>query len=89
MQPRTEPDVLNGKLSKIRNSTEENRYGLRSDSVSTTVVLQDHINQAKGIIKTLRKQKQQINDKLLELNIKTENMLSDEEVSVLQAEAIL
>ena len=50
---------------------------------------QEQIDQAKGEILNLRKQKQKINDEVLELNIKTEIPLSDDVVAILQAEGLI
>ena len=82
--------ILLGKLSKIRQreDTARSLYG-RDDSVNTSVVSTDQINQAKEEIKNLKKQKQKLNDEILELNIKTEIPLSEEVVGVLQNEGIL
>jgi hypothetical protein len=87
----TELAVLNGKLEKIRNRKEESRasiYGI-SDTVTTSVVTTAQIEQAKTEVKNLKKQKQKINDEILELNIKTEIPLSDEVVATLQAEGLI
>jgi uncharacterized protein YdcH (DUF465 family) len=83
--------VLNGKLDKIRNRKEESRASLygRDDTVSTGVVGAEQIAQAKTEISNLKKQKQKINDEVLELNIKTEIPLSEDVVATLQAEGLL
>ncbi len=84
-------DVIKGKLEKIKNLKDEARsriYGY-GDTVNTSVVTQDQIDQAKGEILNLKKQKQKLNDEILELNIKTEIPLSDDTVAVLQAEGLL
>ncbi len=83
--------VLNGKLDKIRNRKEESRASLygRDDTVSTGVVGAEQIAQAKTEINNLKKQKQKINDEVLELNIKTEIPLSEDVVATLQVEGLL
>ena len=86
-----EIDVIKGKLEKIKNDKGETRsrlYGY-SDTVNTSVVTQEQIDQAKAEILNLKKQKQKINDEILELNIKTEIPLSDEVVATLQAEGLI
>lgn len=83
--------VITGKLEKIRNRKEDNArsiYG-RDDTVSTGIVGLDQIEQAKTEIKNLKKQKQKLNDEVLELNIKTEIPLSEDVVTTLQAEGLL
>jgi hypothetical protein len=87
----TEMAVLTGQLEKIRNRKDDSRaslYGVK-DSVSTSVVTEEQIEQAKTEIKLLKKQKQKLNDEILELNIKTEIPLSDEVVQTLQAEGLI
>jgi hypothetical protein len=85
-------EVIKGKLEKIRNDKGENTrrsiYGL-NDTVSTSVLSADQIAQAKAEILNLKKQKQQLNDEVLELNIKTEVPLSEDTVTTLKAEGLL
>ena len=89
----TDLAVINGKLDKIRNDKGENTrrslYGHSGDTVSTTVVSQDQIDQVKAEIKNLKKQKQKLNDEILELNIKTEIPLSDDVVATLTQEGLI
>jgi hypothetical protein len=91
LKPFTSLEVIKGKLEKIKNLKDEARsriYGY-GDTVSTTVVSQEQINQAKAEILNLKKQKQKINDEVLELNIKTEIPLADDTVATLQTEGLL
>jgi hypothetical protein len=85
-------DVIKGKLDKIRNdkseSTRSRIYGY-SDTVTTGVLGLEQIAQAKGEVLSLKKQKQKINDEVLELNIKTEIPLSEDVVATLQAEGLI
>ena len=85
-------DVIKGKLDKIRNdkseSTRSRIYGY-SDTVTTGVLGLEQIAQAKAEVLSLKKQKQKINDEVLELNIKTEIPLTEDVVTVLQAEALI
>ena len=83
--------ILTGKLDKIRNRKEESRASLygRDDTVSTGIVGAEQIDQAKTEINNLKKQKQKLNDEVLELNIKTEIPISDDVVATLQAEGLL
>lgn len=91
-QATTDLDVIKGKLDKIKNDKGENSrrslYGY-NDTVSTSVLAQAQIDQAKTEILNLKKQKQKLNDETLELNIKTEVPLSDDVVATLQAEGLL
>ncbi len=83
--------VINGKIEKIKSLKDEARsriYGY-GDTVTTSVLSKDQIDQAKAEILNLKKQKQKLNDEILELNIKTEIPLSDDTVATLQAEGLL
>ncbi len=84
-------DVIKGKLEKIKTLKDEARsriYGY-GDTVTTSVLAKEQINQAKAEILNLKKQKQKLNDEILELNIKTEIPLADDVVATLQAEGLL
>lgn len=91
MKPVTDLTVLTGKLDKIRNRKDESRPSLygRDDIVITTVIGEDQLKQIRDEIKNLKKQKQKLNDEILELNIKTEIPLSDDVVNTLTAEGLL
>jgi len=91
LKPFTDLEVIKGKHEKIKSLKDEARsriYGY-GDTVSTTVVSKEQIDQAKGEILSLKKSKQKINDEVLELNIKTEIPLADDTVATLQAEGLL
>jgi uncharacterized protein YdcH (DUF465 family) len=92
LEPMTGLAVINGKLEKIRNDKSDTRrssiYGY-NDTVSTTVVTAEQVAQINTEIKNLKKQKQKINDEVLELNIKTEIPLSEDVVATLQAEGLI
>jgi uncharacterized protein YdcH (DUF465 family) len=88
----TSLEVIKGKLEKMKNDKGENTrrsiYGY-SDTVSTGILSKEQIAQAKTEILNLKKQKQKLNDEILELNIKTEIPLSDDTVATLTAEGLL
>lgn len=88
---RIEAAVLAGKMDKIKNRKEESRASLygRDDTVSTPVMVVEQLNGINTEIKNLKKQKQKLNDEVLEANIKTEIPLSDETVALLQAEGLI
>ena len=92
LEPVTDLAVINGKLEKIRTDKGETSrrsiYGY-ADTVSTTVVGAEQIVQVKAEVQNLKKQKQKLNDEILELNIKTEIPLSDDVVATLQAEGLI
>lgn len=79
--------VINGKLDKIRNSKEDPYF--RERTVETGVFNVEELAQFKTIANTTRKNKQALQDAILELNIRTEIDLSAEVVEVLQKESIL
>ncbi len=89
-QEMTSLEVIKGKLEKIKNGKDERRsiYGY-GDTVDTSVLSKEQIAQAKAEVLNLKKQKQKLNDEILELNIKTEIPLSDDTVATLQAENLL
>jgi hypothetical protein len=83
--------VLTGKLKKIKDRPADVRtsvYGY-NDTVESGVIAPEQANQIKDEIKNLKKQKQKINDEILELNIKTEIPLSEDTVATLTAEGLL
>jgi hypothetical protein len=88
----TSLEVIKGKIEKIKNDKGDNTrrsiYGY-SDTVSTGILSKEQIAQAKTEILNLKKQKQKLNDEILELNIKTEIPLSDDTVATLTAEGLL
>jgi DNA repair exonuclease SbcCD ATPase subunit len=91
VRPVIDLSVLMGKLDKIRNRKEESRASLygRDDVVVTTVISSEQLDQIRAEIRNLKKQKQKLNDEILELNIKTEIPLSDDVVNTLTAEGLL
>lgn len=87
----TSLEVIKGKIEKIKSLKDEARsriYGY-GDTVTTSVLSKEQIKQAKGEILNLKKQKQKLNDEILELNIKTEIPLSDDVVAILQTEGLV
>ena len=93
VDPVTNLAVINGKLDKIRNdkgdaSRRSSIYGY-DDTVSTNVIGHEQLDAISAEIKNLKKQKQKINDEVLELNIKTEIPLSEEVVATLKSEGLI
>ena len=84
------PDaVINGKLDKIRSSTNERDSLYREDQVSTGIFLQNDLDNFRNIIASLRKQKQKLQDEILESNVKTEIALSEDDRLVLEKESLI
>jgi hypothetical protein len=88
---KTQLSILEGKLDKIRNRKEESRASLygRDDVVDSGVVEKSQIEEINNFIKDLKKQKQKLNDEVLELNVRTEIELSEETVNVLKSENLI
>jgi uncharacterized protein YpbB len=82
-------DVLIGKLAKLKDSDNKSRVYGYNDSVETGVLAQTQMDLFKSQIRELKKEKQTINDKVLELNVRTEITLSDDTVKLLQKEQLI
>lgn len=84
--------VIEGKLEKIRNDKNESSrrsiYGYQ-DTVDTGVLTAEQIEGFKAEIRALKKAKQSINDKVLELNVRTEIVLDVATVDLLQTEQLV
>lgn len=82
--------VINGKLEKMRNRADTaDTYYPDQQVVTTTIFTHGELAGFATIVKTAKKQKQKLQDELLELNIRTEVELSETVVSTLTAEGIL
>jgi hypothetical protein len=84
--------IINGKVEKLKADKGENSrrslYGY-SDTVSTGVLTQAQVDEFKAEQLALKKDKQKLNDEVLELNVRTEIALSDETVAVLTSEGLV
>ena len=82
--------VINGKLEKMRNRADTaDTYYHDQQGVNTSIFTHGELAGFATIVKTAKKQKQKLQDELLELNIRTEVELSETVVSTLTAEGIL
>jgi hypothetical protein len=81
--------VIEGKLDKVRNMKEESRLYGRYDTVDTTVFNKEDVEGFKRTVADLKKEKQKLQDTLLELNVRTEIELSVETAQVLAEASIL
>lgn len=87
-------DEIHSRVEKMKNAPSDQTaramiYGDRYSTVETSVVNQASIDQAKDAIKQLKRQKQDLQDKLLNLNVGTTITLSTETVQLLKEEGIL
>lgn len=83
--------VIVGKLDKIRKGTESESsrlYG-RTSEVTTGVFDEHFTKQFKQASLNLKKEKQKLQDRVLELNIRTEIELIDEAVAILTREGLI
>lgn len=84
--------VIEGKLEKLKAPETANSrrsiYGY-SDTVGTGVLSQAQVDAFKAEQLALKKDKQKLNDEVLELNVRTEVALSDETVVVLTNEGLV
>jgi hypothetical protein len=84
-------DVIKGKVEKIKARPADSRasiYG-RDDEVGTGVLTDAQMTTIRGVMQDLKKQKQTINDEVLELNVRTEIELPDDVEAVLTREGLL
>lgn len=87
---RTNLVELTGKLDKIRKADAgQSRYGLYSESVTTGILSEEQIVEFKTAIAKAKKEKQKLQDQVLELNIQTKIDLTDETIATLTAENLL
>jgi hypothetical protein len=84
-----EPAVLDGRLARLREGTSESRLYRSSNGVETGVFNEEEIAAAKTELADLKKRKQALQDRLLELNVGTAVILSEKSVIVLQREGLL
>jgi hypothetical protein len=84
-------EVIKGKVEKIKARPADSRasiYG-RDDEVGTGVLTDAQMTTIRGVMQDLKKQKQTINDEVLELNVRTEIELPDDVEAVLTREGLL
>jgi hypothetical protein len=84
-----EAAVLDGRLNRLREQTGEARLYRHTSGVETGVFTQEEIAAAKAELADLKKRKQALQDRLLELNVGTTVALSEKSVIVLQQEGLL
>ncbi len=84
-----EPAVLEGRLARLREGGSEARLYRHSNGVDTGVFNEEEIAAAKAELADLKKRKQSLQDRLLELNVSTSVELSEKSVIVLQQEGLV
>lgn len=86
-----EHQVVTGKLDKIRNRKEDNArsiYG-RDDEVSTSILQQLDLDTFRSQASAYRKEKQKLQDEILELNVQTQIQLSNSTVEILMSVGLI
>ena len=86
-QPRLSDAVITGKIAKIKDAKEDRFYG--RDDVTTSVFTKAEVEEYKRTVADLKRQKQKLQDTLLELNVQTEITLDDETATFLERADIL
>lgn len=89
---REDEKVVAGRLDKIKNdkgeSSRRSIYGY-SDTVDTTIFTQADLKEFRGVVNSAKKQKQKLQDEILELNVQTTIQLTAATETILQAEGLL
>lgn len=83
---------IEARLEKIKNAPQDARsaiYGERYNNVETSVVEQETVDHAKNRVKELKRERQNLQDKLLALNVNTLITISGVDENVLKLEGIL
>ena len=83
----TDLKVIQGKLEKIANRTEDSYYA--KAEVETSIFTEEDLTQFRANLADFKKKKQALQDQLLELNVRTTIALADGTVEVLKSEDIL
>lgn len=86
-------DEINARVDKIKNAPADagraSIYGDRYNSVETSVVVAEQIAEAKEKVRQLKRQRQNLQDKLLALNVNTQITIAEADANVLKLEGIL
>jgi hypothetical protein len=89
-EPVKDAEVIKGKLRQIETASSESRYGYGSrDSVDTGILTKGQIKSFKKKTADLRKAKRNLQDELLEVNVKVTIDISDQSVDTLKAESLV
>jgi hypothetical protein len=82
-------DVIKGKLRKLADSEKNSRIYGYNDTVNTGILAQDQLDAFRKNMLAFKKLKQEINDKVLELNVRTEIEIDADTLAVLQSEQLV
>lgn len=88
-ETREAPAVIAGKLEKLRNVEAKNRIYGYGDTVDSSVFTAEDVAGFKAVVANLKKQKQALQDAVLELNVRNEVVLADATEKTLASENLL
>ena len=80
--------VIEGKIAKLKDGKED-RYGYGREAVDTSIFTKAEVEDFKRTVADLKRQKQALQDTLLELNVQTEIELDEETARFLERADIL
>lgn len=80
--------VLNGQVKKL-SEVKEDGFGYRSSAVNTSIFTEEEVEDFKRNAADFKREKQRVQDELLELNVQTEIQLNEETARFLEKADIL
>jgi leucyl aminopeptidase len=87
---RMEPEVLAGRLNKLKDSPREtHHYAMPDEKVTTGIYTADEIEAFNAEIANLRRRKRALQDDLLAMNVQNTIGLTDESITCLQGAGIV
>lgn len=91
LQVRKDSVEISARIEKMKTTTSDRSllYGDRYNNVETSVASQDLIDSAKNEVKIFKRFRQELNDKLLQLNVNTLITLSEDTVVTLKEEGLI
>lgn len=89
--PRKDISEINARIVKAKSATGDrvSLYGDRLSNVDSSVTSEESISTAKAVVKQLKREKQDLSDKLLALNVGTLIQLTDPTKVTLSSEGII
>lgn len=90
-EPRESMEVVKGKLEKIKSRPADARSSLYgyTDNVATSLFAEADLAVFKNAVKDMKKQKQKLQDEVLEINVRTEIELTEAVAQVLAVEGLV
>lgn len=90
-QVRVSPEVVQGKVQKLRTAKEDSRLSLydRYNEFTSGVTTDAEVKEFKDRVSALKREKQALQDQILEANVSTKVNLSEVTANVLRSEGLL